>query len=151
MGFRALVVVVAVTHLAFVAYVLGGGFLAARRPVLVVPHLVGVGWALAGFVTPVACPLTAVENALRRKAGEPMLKGGLRRPLPDGRGLPRTSRGRRPGAGAVTRGDVVVRRVPSMACPRGRARQYWTLTVPRPARPGQSPTGSGQDKRVTGQ
>jgi hypothetical protein len=77
MGFRVLAGMVALTHLAFVGYVLIGGFLATRRPAMIAPHLVCVGWVLAGFITPVACPLTTVENALRREAGEPVLHDGF--------------------------------------------------------------------------
>lgn len=77
MGFRLLVLAVVVSHLAFVGYVVFGGFLAWRWPRMIVPYALSVGWGLAGTITPVACPLTALENAARERAGEPALRHGF--------------------------------------------------------------------------
>jgi Na+(H+)/acetate symporter ActP len=77
MGFRQLVLVVVVCHLAFIAYVVFGGFLARTWPRTLVPYAMAVGWGLVGTVVPIACPLTAIENDLRQRAGEPTLRHGF--------------------------------------------------------------------------
>jgi Protein of Unknown function (DUF2784) len=77
MGFRVLVVMVAATHLAFVAYVVFGGFLTLRWPRAIAPHVAAVGWGFAGTLVPLLCPLTVAENWLRQQAGEPTLRHGF--------------------------------------------------------------------------
>jgi hypothetical protein len=61
--------VVLLIHFAFVAFVLLGAFFALRWPRVTAIHLVAVLWAavveFAGWV----CPLTPLENWLRRQAG----------------------------------------------------------------------------------
>jgi Protein of Unknown function (DUF2784) len=69
--------VVAGVHFAFLGYVAGGGFLSWRWPRAIVAHLAALGWGLAGLVMPVACPLTGLQDVLRRWAGEPPLRGGF--------------------------------------------------------------------------
>jgi hypothetical protein len=69
--------VVAGMHFAFLVYVAVGGFLAWRWPRAIVAHLAAVGWGLAGIATPVACPLTGLQDLLRRWAGQPPLRGGF--------------------------------------------------------------------------
>ncbi|HVQ91303.1 MAG TPA: DUF2784 domain-containing protein [Mycobacteriales bacterium] len=68
---------VAAVHFGFLGYVAVGGFLAWRWPRAVWAHLAAVGWGLAGIVTPVVCPLTGLQDAFRRWAGEPPLRGGF--------------------------------------------------------------------------
>jgi hypothetical protein len=68
---------VAAVHFGFLGYVAGGGFLAWRWPRAIGPHLAAVGWGLAGLATPVACPLTGLQDVLRRWAGQPPLHGGF--------------------------------------------------------------------------
>ena len=69
--------VVAGVHFCFLGYAVAGGFLAWRWPRSAVAHLVAIGWGLAGLLVPVWCPLTAAENAFRRRAGEPVLTNGF--------------------------------------------------------------------------
>jgi hypothetical protein len=69
--------VVVVIHAGFLAYVLLGGFVAWRWPRSLVGHLAVLGWSLAGLLVPVACPLTGLENELRRLAGRPVLRTGF--------------------------------------------------------------------------
>ncbi|HXE57664.1 MAG TPA: DUF2784 domain-containing protein [Gemmatimonadales bacterium] len=61
--------VVVVIHVAFVLFVVLGGLLALRRPRLAWLHLPAAAWgaviSMAGWV----CPLTPLENWLRRRAG----------------------------------------------------------------------------------
>ena len=66
-----------VIHTAFVAFALLGGLLALRyrwAPWLHLPALAWGAWvSLAGRV----CPLTPLENALRRQAGQQGYEGGF--------------------------------------------------------------------------
>lgn len=61
---------VVVVHLAFVAFVMVGAFLALKWRWLVWLHLPAAIWGVlieyAGWI----CPLTPLENALRARAGE---------------------------------------------------------------------------------
>lgn len=56
-------------HLAFVVFVVGGGFLVLRRPRLAWLHLPAVAWGVFVEVSGRGCPLTLLENALRMRAG----------------------------------------------------------------------------------
>jgi hypothetical protein len=64
-------------HLAFVLFVVLGGFLVLRWPRLAWLHLPAAVWAalieFAGWV----CPLTPLENQLRRAAGTAEYAGGF--------------------------------------------------------------------------
>lgn len=57
-------------HLGFVAFVLGGGLLVWRWPRVAWLHLPAVVWAVWIECTAGICPLTPLENALRRAGGE---------------------------------------------------------------------------------
>jgi len=74
---RLLADLVLVLHLAFVAFVALGGLAVLRRPRLAWLHLPAVVWGawieLAGGI----CPLTPLENRLRRAAGEAGYEGGM--------------------------------------------------------------------------
>lgn len=69
--------VVVLIHLAFILFVVLGAFLVWRFPRLIWLHLPAVIWAvlieLIGFV----CPLTPLENHLRRLSGETGYQGGF--------------------------------------------------------------------------
>jgi hypothetical protein len=75
MWFQAGADLVVVVHLQFICFVVGGVFLAWRWPRIVWAHIPAVVYGalveFAGFT----CPLTLLENDLRRHAGE----GGYRR------------------------------------------------------------------------
>lgn len=77
MGWRLAADVVLVAHLAFVVFVVAGGFLTWRWPrvawVQVPTAIYGVVIELAGF----RCPLTPLEKALRRRAGSAGYEGGF--------------------------------------------------------------------------
>lgn len=57
-------------HLAFVLFVLLGGALVLRWPRLAWLHLPAAGWGVIVEATGWICPLTPLENTLRRSAGE---------------------------------------------------------------------------------
>jgi hypothetical protein len=77
MGFRGLADLVLLVHLLFVVFVVGGGLLVLRRPRLAWVHvpvaLYGALIEFAGFI----CPLTPLENWLRRLGGEAGYEGGF--------------------------------------------------------------------------
>jgi Protein of Unknown function (DUF2784) len=76
-GLRLLVQVILLTHFAFLAYVVFGGFLAWRWPRTIWGHLVAAAWGLFIVLYPVTCPLTWAEDQARRHAGEPGLTRGF--------------------------------------------------------------------------
>jgi hypothetical protein len=77
MAARVLADVTVVVHLAFVVFVMLGGLLALRWPALAWLHLPAAAWGawveFAGWL----CPLTPLENWLRREAGEPAYTSGF--------------------------------------------------------------------------
>ena len=69
--------VTVLVHVAFMAYVVAGGYLAWRWPRSVWAHLACAGWGLATIVFGLHCPLTFVENWARLRGGEPPLRTGF--------------------------------------------------------------------------
>jgi hypothetical protein len=69
--------VVMLVHLVFLLYVALGGFLAWRRPGLIVLHVAAAAWGLLSATVGMDCPLTAWEDAARRHAGEQGLPHGF--------------------------------------------------------------------------
>ena len=61
---------VVAAHLAFVAFVVLGGLLVLRRPRVAWAHVPCALWGAAVELMGWTCPLTPLENALRRRAGE---------------------------------------------------------------------------------
>ncbi len=68
---------VALIHLAFVAFVVGGAFAVARWPRVAWAHLPAATWAALVELAGWPCPLTPLENALRRAAGLAGYPGGF--------------------------------------------------------------------------
>jgi hypothetical protein len=64
-------------HFAFLAFVVFGGFLAWRWPGAGLPHLAAAGWGLLVVAASLECPLTYLEDHLRRQAGQPGLPAGF--------------------------------------------------------------------------
>jgi hypothetical protein len=77
MVYRSLVVAVVGLHLAYLGYLVAGGYLAWRWPRSSPLHLVATGWGAFIVVTAAPCPLTWLENALRRRGGQPRLAAGF--------------------------------------------------------------------------
>ncbi|MCZ4079778.1 DUF2784 domain-containing protein [Rhodococcus sp. H36-A4] len=73
MMFRALADITVAAHLAFVVYVVAGGFLAWRYPRTIWLHGVAVAWGFVSIVIGVDCPLTQLESWARVNAGESAL------------------------------------------------------------------------------
>ena len=68
---------VLVAHLAFIVFVLVGGLLVLRRPIWAALHLPAVAWGAFAELTGTLCPLTPLENSLRRAAGAAGYEGGF--------------------------------------------------------------------------
>ena len=77
MIFRYLADGVLVLHLAFIAFVVLGGFLVLRFPALAWIHLPAVAWAAATEFLGIVCPLTPLENRLRALGGDAGYGGGF--------------------------------------------------------------------------
>jgi hypothetical protein len=77
MWFRVAVDVLVVVHLLFICFVVGGVFLAWRWQWIIWMHIPAVIYgALIEFVG-FTCPLTPLEDYLRRRAGEAGYSGGF--------------------------------------------------------------------------
>lgn len=74
---RALADLVLVLHLAFIAFAVAGGILALRWRWAPAVQLPAALWAVWVEVRGAVCPLTPLENALRRAAGESGYTGGF--------------------------------------------------------------------------
>lgn len=68
---------VALLHLAFLGFVVVGGLLAVRWPVLLWAHVPCAAYAFLIVIVGWSCPLTGVERSLRTRAGEPVYAGGF--------------------------------------------------------------------------
>jgi hypothetical protein len=60
-------------HFGYLLYLVVGGFLAWRWPTSIVAHLMAVAWGGLAVAFTWDCPLTVLENVLRRRASEPDL------------------------------------------------------------------------------
>lgn len=77
MIYHALSDLVLVLHLAFIVFVVAGGLLALRWGWVPLVHLPAVLWGVFIEVSGGVCPLTPLENALRRAAGVSGYSGGF--------------------------------------------------------------------------
>lgn len=68
---------VVLVHLAFIVFVVAGGWLVAHKPRWVALHLPAAAWAAYAELTATICPLTPLENHLRRRAGASGYDGGF--------------------------------------------------------------------------
>jgi hypothetical protein len=77
MAIEGLIWITVLAHYAVLLFLLCGGFLAWRWRWVAVPHALMAGWAALILTAPVNCPLTALENLLRARAGQGPLPGGF--------------------------------------------------------------------------
>ena len=77
MGWRILADLLVVLHLGFVAFVVFGGFLAWKWRRVVLAHVPALAWGFWIETSGRICPLTPLENHLRRLAGEAGYQGGF--------------------------------------------------------------------------
>ncbi len=77
MGFRLAAALIVAAHLAFVAFLLGGGFLAWRRPEVLLLHVPAVAISATLALSGTDCPLTDLEKWLRVRAGAPAYSDGF--------------------------------------------------------------------------
>ena len=77
MWYRVAADLVVTVHLLFICFVVGGAFLAWRWPKVIWVYVpAAVYGALIEFIG-FTCPLTPLENYLRRRAGEAGYRGGF--------------------------------------------------------------------------
>ncbi|KWT73977.1 MULTISPECIES: DUF2784 domain-containing protein [unclassified Variovorax] len=74
---RLLADAVLLLHGLFIVFVLAGGALVWRWPLAALLHLPAVAWAAWISWTGSDCPLTPLENTLRREAGDTGYEGGF--------------------------------------------------------------------------
>ncbi len=74
---RALADLILVLHLAFIVFVVAGGLLALRSGWVPLVHLPAALWGVFIEASGRVCPLTPLENALRRAAGASGYEGGF--------------------------------------------------------------------------
>ena len=77
MGWRLLADFVVLLHLAVVAFIVLGGLLALRWPRAALVHVPFAAWGVAIELGQWICPLTPLENRLRRLAGDGGYEGGF--------------------------------------------------------------------------
>lgn len=77
MIYRLLADLILVLHLAFIVFVVAGGLLALRWRWAPLVHLPAAFWGAFIVATGGICPLTPLENMLRRAAGEAGYPGGF--------------------------------------------------------------------------
>lgn len=77
MGYRMLADVVLTMHLLFIVFVALGGFLVLRWPRIAAVHLPAAAWGVAIELGGWICPLTPLENWLRRLGGEAGYSGAF--------------------------------------------------------------------------
>lgn len=77
MWYRIAAAVVLVVHLAFITFVVFGGFAVARWRALAWLHLPAAAWGFAIEIGDWNCPLTYLENVLRVRAGQTGYTGGF--------------------------------------------------------------------------
>ncbi len=77
MGWRFLADALVVAHLAFIGFVLLGALLVARWHRLAWAHLAAALWGVWIETSGAICPLTPLENRLRRLAGGSGYPGGF--------------------------------------------------------------------------
>ncbi|WP_026423482.1 DUF2784 domain-containing protein [Actinokineospora inagensis] len=75
--FGLLAAATVVVHVVALLYIGLGGFLAWKWPRSIVLHVFFAIWGVVVNVTPVPCPLTALENFFRAREGRGPLPGGF--------------------------------------------------------------------------
>jgi Protein of Unknown function (DUF2784) len=75
MGYSLLADLIVLLHFAFVLFVLFGGLLTVKWPLMIWIHGPALAWGSIVEFTGVGCPLTPLENRLRMRAGEAGYQG----------------------------------------------------------------------------
>lgn len=78
MAYRLLADITVAVHIAFVVFVVVGGFLSRRRPRVIYAHLAAVLWVcLLMLGLGATCPLTSIENWARKRGGQTGIPQGF--------------------------------------------------------------------------
>ncbi|NKV82730.1 DUF2784 family protein [Rhodococcus hoagii] len=83
MPYGFLVDATVLVHLAFLGYVVAGGFLAWRWRRTIWLHVAAVAWGFATVLVGFDCPLTHLENWAGARPGAATAVGRIHRALPD--------------------------------------------------------------------
>lgn len=75
MGYLFAADLLVVCHLLFIVFVIVGGLIVLRRPRVAVLHIPACIWGAWISLSGGVCPLTPLENELRRRAGDPGYEG----------------------------------------------------------------------------
>jgi hypothetical protein len=75
--YRRLADLVLACHALVIVFFMGGGLLSWRYPWVALLHIPLAAWVTAVFLMDWTCPLTPLENRLRRAAGEQGYEGGF--------------------------------------------------------------------------
>ncbi len=77
MAYAVLADLTALLHLAFIVFVVGGGFLLRRWPMLWSAHLAAAVWGAYVSLANEVCPLTPLEKWFSERAGSAGYPGGF--------------------------------------------------------------------------
>ena len=77
MLYRVLADLIAVFHFFFILFVIFGGILVVRHPRFAIFHLPVAVWGTLIEFMSWRCPLTPLENELRRRGGDAVYAGGF--------------------------------------------------------------------------
>ena len=77
MIYRVLADLIVVSHLVFIVFAVAGGLLALRWGWLPLVHFPAALWGIYVQLSGSICPLTPIENALRRAGGAAGYSGGF--------------------------------------------------------------------------
>jgi hypothetical protein len=73
----AMATVVLAIHLAWILWVIFGGFWTRGRPVLSAFHILSLTWGIIVELSPWPCPLTLAEQFFEQRAGEGAYRGAF--------------------------------------------------------------------------
>ncbi|MDQ3681203.1 MAG: DUF2784 domain-containing protein [Actinomycetota bacterium] len=77
MVYRILADSIVLLHLAFILFVGAGALMAWRWPRLAWAHLPALAWGVGSLTIGFPCPLTALEQTMRRRGGATEYEGGF--------------------------------------------------------------------------
>jgi hypothetical protein len=143
--YRALAEATMAVHFGYIVFVVGGGFLGWRWPGVLVAHVVATGAGALVVAASLDCPLTYIEDRLRRAAGQEGLPHGFIGTYLEGVLYPRTWRPYMP---VVVTGAVVTSWLGAYLLRRVRRTRRGTPT-PRSAPATAARAGQGSAPRAT--
>jgi len=77
MGYQIAADLIVLVHFAFILFVIGGGFIVLKWRWFIWLHLPAAAWGTLAITFRWICPLTPLENSLRRASGNSSYSGGF--------------------------------------------------------------------------